>query len=1493
MASYHLSVKILSRSSGRSAVAAAAYRSRAEIKDNRQGLSFDYSNKKDLGHSEIMAPEKSPAWVYERKDLWNRVEAGEKRKDAQLMREVEVALPRELNDKEQIELLQNYCKQNFVKYGMIADINVHKDENNPHAHIMLTMRRIEGEGYGKKERSWNKKENVFKWREEWANLQNIYLAKAGFDIRVDHRNYAEQGLDVEPQIKRGITLYDSDVELERSEEYKRIAFENGQRIINNPEIALDHMTRYQSTFTHDDLLKYIHSHCDDSQFYAAVQAVTTSPEILLIHENEYDRFNKYTTRSLLETENKMFAGAATLSDTNTHFVKEKYVNQAAHNCRLSAEQKAVLEQTVNGQDIHAIIGHAGTGKSYTLNAVREAYEGQGYHLQGVSLSGVAAEGLENSSGIKSTTIHRKLFDWENDRSRLGKKSVLVIDEAGMVGTRQMQQMIATAKNAGSKIVIVGDTKQTQAVEAGGAFRGIIEQVGSSRLSEVWRQKDEWQKEATRLLSGNRDDISNAMDAFKRHGNIFSTDDYNQAANKMLREYVMQYSKDKTSTMISHTNADVERLNLVCRDSLKKRRGILNEKEVKIQTSTGNKYFAAGERVLFLRNEKSIGVKNGTFGNIAQIDKHGKMVVSLDDNRTVAVDTDQYNHITYGYAATVHKLQGATIDNSFVLASEGFDRHLGYVALSRHREFMRLYYSRDKFQNYEDLKRKFSNSGEKELLVDYKVEPDELKGILRTLDGNYATFSESEYMAAVERISDELRPEFMGQVKTVGTDQKGRDRFSTIDMIQTEQSLFAASKKMGACNVHGVDDKEIDDFISLRDLDKSQAFVIRRVANGKDLSIINYQTGTDRTKVASMIGEIYRDKGYLVEAVALSGMGAYSFEKESGIASKTIYKELWEWENGRNRLSDKSVLMIDNANMVGTRKLHQMISHAEDAGAKVVMFGNSHSLQSIEAGGAFRGILQNTDVARCSLMRPDDKTVAREHHWQDLLAGDEKDAALAVDMYTEHGFIEKSDDPAGSVVNDWLSHVSPSNFLKDAEGTQGKKRQILFHGTDKSFDSFGRTVDIGYHFGTYDQAESRLAGKPKDENIRIIKARVDIKNPLRVNDTKWHDRDAFKEMVSASIRDLMHADYKHFDEWEQKWLPGTDTEKVEARLENLHRLDEKLDEIYHEDLNYEQYYKQCRSALKNHGFDGMVYKNRIEGTVDRHKDSYVVFDAHQIKQLGGQYPYRDGSYKNNMMMAYRNDDVTDLNLRARKALIKQGYIDSAHETKIKTQDYGELAMAGGDRIMFLRKDAEMGINSGTRGMVKSVNGADLTVKIDEGETVTVNTRLYNDLNYGYAATVYRSAGMKVENTYILGSKHFNKHIARAALSAHSKNVKMYHDFGDHYKLRYTMGRAGDKDLAADYPLDAKAYLVTVKLRKNSRPRHKYILVEPQMNKEAEKKQLRRDALKYAYQQAGGRMKPAERKNIEIKAERVPIERYLQQVEEKSMFLGRDRGATISR
>jgi len=142
MASYHLSAKIVQRSSGKSVVAAAAYRSRSSIKDKSQGLTFDYSRKKDLAHSEILLPEHAPDRFKDRSVLWNEVEKVERRRDAQLAREIELALPGELTLNQNIELVREFVKLNFVDQGMIADVNIHTKKDNPHAHILLTTREV-------------------------------------------------------------------------------------------------------------------------------------------------------------------------------------------------------------------------------------------------------------------------------------------------------------------------------------------------------------------------------------------------------------------------------------------------------------------------------------------------------------------------------------------------------------------------------------------------------------------------------------------------------------------------------------------------------------------------------------------------------------------------------------------------------------------------------------------------------------------------------------------------------------------------------------------------------------------------------------------------------------------------------------------------------------------------------------------------------------------------------------------------------------------------------------------------------------------------------------------------------------------------------------------------------------------------------------------------------------------------------------------------------
>lgn len=206
MAIYHLEAQIFSRTDGRSAVACAAYRSGEALHDEREGATFSFPDSDRVAHCEILAPASAPDWARSRASLWNQVEAREKRKDSQLAREFEVALPRELSLAQQLELLRGWVAAEITPAGAIADVAIHVDEdnNNPHAHIMTTMRAISAEGWDRlKIRAWEDRSALARWRESWASHTNAALERAAIKDRVDHRSNADRGISLEPTQKEG------------------------------------------------------------------------------------------------------------------------------------------------------------------------------------------------------------------------------------------------------------------------------------------------------------------------------------------------------------------------------------------------------------------------------------------------------------------------------------------------------------------------------------------------------------------------------------------------------------------------------------------------------------------------------------------------------------------------------------------------------------------------------------------------------------------------------------------------------------------------------------------------------------------------------------------------------------------------------------------------------------------------------------------------------------------------------------------------------------------------------------------------------------------------------------------------------------------------------------------------------------------------------------------------------------------------------------------
>jgi hypothetical protein len=359
-----------------------------------------------------------------------------------------------------------------------------------------------------------------------------------------------------------------------------------------------------------------------------------------------------------------------------------------------------------------------------LGVAREQWERAGYRVSGATLSGIAAENLESGSGIATRTLASLEHQWSQDPDLLTPRDVLVVDEAGMIGSRQMERVLSEAEKRGVKVVLVGDPEQLQAIEAGAAFRSLAERHGAIEITEVRRQREDWQRDATRQLATER--TGEAIHAYDAHGAVHAAETRDQARAALVERWDRdrQVAPDASRIILTHTNGEVRELNLGARDRLRTA-GNLGD-DVAVPTERGPRDFAAGDRIMFLRNERSLGVKNGSLGTVQSADP-ARVSVMLDDGRAVAFDVKDYAAIDHGYAATIHKAQGMTVDRVHVLATPGLDRHATYVALSRHRDAVDLHYGRDDFADQAKLVRALSRERTKDMATDFTRAPSASRG----------------------------------------------------------------------------------------------------------------------------------------------------------------------------------------------------------------------------------------------------------------------------------------------------------------------------------------------------------------------------------------------------------------------------------------------------------------------------------------------------------------------------------------------------------------------------------------------------------------------------------------------------------------------------------------------------------------------------------------------------------------------------------------------
>ncbi|MEZ4533365.1 MAG: Ti-type conjugative transfer relaxase TraA [Thermomicrobiales bacterium] len=764
MAITHFTPQLISRGDGRSAVLSAAYRHCAKMEHEAEARTVDYSNKKNLAHEEFLLPLDAPEWarilIADRsvagaaEAFWNRVEAFERRSDAQLAKEFIIALPVELSREQNIALVRQFVLEQVLARGQVADWVFHDDPGNPHIHLMTTLRPLTQDGFGPKKvtvigpdgqplrtktgkiqyRLWSgEKAEFLEQRQRWLDLQNHHLAMAGLEIRVDGRSYAERGIDVVPTTHIGVAAKalqrkagkdGKAADLERLALHEAQRRNNAQRIEARPELVLDILTSEKSVFDLRDIAKVLHRYIDDPQrFQQLLTRIMESPDCLKLADETVDFATgarvpaRLTTRAMIKLEAEMVSRASWLSGKSGFAVKSRVLETVfGRHDRLSLEQRIAIEHVAGAVRIATVVGRAGAGKTTMMKAAREAWELAGYKVVGGALSGKAAEGLEKEAGIASHTLASWELSWQQGRRRLDDKTVFVLDEAGMVASKQMATFIEAVTKSGAKLILVGDAEQLQPIEAGAAFRAIVERTGYAELETIYRQKEDWMRAASLDLARGR--VGAALSAYKAKNKVIGKALKADAIETLIEDWNREYDPDKSTLILAHLRRDVRQLNEMARSKLVER-GLVDE-GCEFKTEDGTRHFAAGDQIVFLKNEGSLGVKNGMIGKVMEAGS-GRLVASIGEGEAaqqVTVDQRFYRNLDHGYATTIHKSQGATVDRVKVLASLSLDRHLTYVAMTRHREDAALYYGSRSFHLAGGLEKLLSRKNAKEVTLDY-------------------------------------------------------------------------------------------------------------------------------------------------------------------------------------------------------------------------------------------------------------------------------------------------------------------------------------------------------------------------------------------------------------------------------------------------------------------------------------------------------------------------------------------------------------------------------------------------------------------------------------------------------------------------------------------------------------------------------------------------------------------------------------------------------
>jgi len=448
----------------------------------------------------------------------------------------------------------------------------------------------------------------------------------------------------------------------------------------------DGLTRERSAFTRRDVLQAFAEHARDGASVTTIEsradAFLTRDRIVELESLAGER--RYSTRELLQLEQDAIERAQQPRPSAAAVADGALASALAGRPSIAAEQRELVTRlTQGGRGVEAVRAPAGTGKTFALDAAREAWRASGVPVLGCALSAKAAGELRDQAAIDTTTIARLTYALDHG-VRLAQGSVLVVDETGMVGTRDLARLLDAAEQAQAKLVLVGDDRQLPEIQAGGLFSALADRLGAIELTEVRRQREGWDRDALAALR--EGDVDRFTRAYHQHGRIVAAPTADAARAALVDDWWSATERGEQALMIAHRRADVADLNRRARERMRAADRLGIDALV-----TPERTFAAGDRVVTRCNDRRLGVVNGQTGTLTRIGD-GTLTMEIDRGAHVELP-ERYardGRLEHGYASTAHRAQGATVDAAFVLGSDELYREWGYTALSRHRDAARFY-----------------------------------------------------------------------------------------------------------------------------------------------------------------------------------------------------------------------------------------------------------------------------------------------------------------------------------------------------------------------------------------------------------------------------------------------------------------------------------------------------------------------------------------------------------------------------------------------------------------------------------------------------------------------------------------------------------------------------------------------------------------------------------------------------------------------------------